>query len=312
LDVMDANDFASSLERWLRETGAVDRLRTQLRSDMALALANKRSNVRRPTASAAECAANSLVLEYLCRKGHWYAASVLASEAGQSVAVSAPTGIDIHSQHQSAAPKLSDAELASILAPMDLSHLDSENLRVSYYRQQEKSLLEALLELSNSGPSDSTLARLAEGQERVGRKLERLRRRMDQQQASTASPTPQNSISHDDQREEVCQLRASLNEAKEEARQLRTLCSEREGLREVAETQRETILALKEELKLVKESKVNQDEVPKELIVSQNEVPHDLKGFLSQVRANVDSLYQKSRGIDREFQINEENEGIMN
>ncbi len=198
----------------MRDSGKMRELRTKLRADLVEAIrGNKKtgktgSSSPSSSSSPASRALNSLFLEHLARHRLWYTASVFSSEADFLLEANVTFRGDATAD--AVEPKLSDEDVARLLTALDLPRLlDSEGLRVEYYRRREASLMESLLRLVNrrGGGGGGLMERLdeienlvrerEEGQ-RLARKVDRLRRRLDRRTKSwTPSPEDQ-----DDDKEE--------------------------------------------------------------------------------------------------------------
>ena len=166
---MDSEKFSSEIQTWMLESGAVKELKTRLRKEMYdLLLARKTKNINvvndkssKKCVSEFDLAMNLLIVEHLMKKGLWYTASVMVSEAEfleepPEIEVVTSTkkcqNSDRVQEYKRQSPaKLSDETVARAFA--HVLDLDPKGLvdqvMVDYYRQRDASVLSLMLKYLN-------------------------------------------------------------------------------------------------------------------------------------------------------------------
>lgn len=157
---MDVPQFRTEIQAWLKDSGKLKEMQTRLRSEMIQQLRSGKKQIQPPSRppSAKKLALNTLILEQLMRSECWYSASILASEA-HFPDDSAPPMLDPGPLNRDTfvPQKLSDESLSQILSQLEMpSRVDSETLRIAYYRNPSDSLLEVLLQ-TLAGQDSGTL-----------------------------------------------------------------------------------------------------------------------------------------------------------
>ena len=286
---MDSHTFKSEVREWLEKSGKLKELQTKLRSDLIKGLSEKRkakgntAEVDTPVPEAKK-AINSLVLEQLILSGHWYTASVFASEA------TFLEDLDPLDNPQTRPQKFPDGTIDAVLAGLDVSRaLNSDQLRVAYYRRQDQSLLEVLLRTVSHAHQEDEKRHLLEklgqieealisgqGQRRSGSERKRIAEMKDNvlKQAleesgssavsseagdgSSADSSRSDSVTMSDdedltttrsrQSREIRELRTQLSEAQSKIKSLRTAREETADLKSLIEAQKKELERIKEKL----------------------------------------------------------------
>ena len=332
---MDPEIFSLELQAWMQESGAVKELRTRLRKEMYDLLLKKKlpketKNINilndKKTESDSDLGMNLLIVEYLMKKGMWYTASVMVSEAEF---LEDPPEIEIvttqkkssnstkMSEHKRQSPsKLSDESIIKILNGVfnfDCKEM-LQNILLSYYHQKDASVLSLMLKFVGNVLQKNDLEETKLSDEFV-EKVEKEKKKEKKRESST-------SISNDEfSREErrTSKLKRTVDLSSDERdillkklqKQLLDARCEIEVLAEskvrlahfqsVIETQNFTLEELRREVKILKsQQNVINDKLTETKLTDRNLIDN-LQTFVAQVKSSVDELELASHNIDSEF-----------
>ena len=153
---MDKDKFVAEIEQLLYENGAVKELQTKMRAELVQILLNKKQPKVTRDLSNFDKALNLLILEHLMLNGHWYSASILASEADflepppEIETVTTPNA-GTFKRHNPA--KLERSTILNIIRALKNPGLacQTSQIELAYETNRSKSLLSLCLENTNEG-----------------------------------------------------------------------------------------------------------------------------------------------------------------
>jgi hypothetical protein len=338
---MDHDKFSSELQTWMQESGAVKELRTRLRKEMydllltkKLSKETKNINIENDKNgkinNVSDRAINLLIVEHLMKKGMWYTASVMVSEAEfleepPEIEIVTTTKKSSNSdkmlEYKRQSPsKLSDETIDKVLNGVfnfDYQEI-LESVLLSYYRQKDASVMSLLFKFVSDALQkvDPKPAKLSDQiSEKIVRNVEKKKRKEKKKDSSTSvsaddysmeerrvSTTKRRSVDlSNDERDLLKKLQKQLLDARCEIEVLAETKVRLAHFQSVSETQKFSLEELRREVNNLKsQQNVMNDKITETKIIDTNLVDN-LQAFVAQVKSSVDNLELASQNIDSEF-----------
>ena len=330
---MDREKFSSEVKNWLLESGRIKDLQTQLRRDLVQFLLNRKPLKKKspkPETSVKDASLNLLILEHLARRGHWFTASVMASEVNfgdlQNLLKTWSLG-----QETDTPPKLKDMEVDAILKDSKvffwIGQDEQDRLKFEYYKSHDQTLLAALLTwisgnrqhiTNQDSQADLTLLKRLEGLEqnlerevrnrdvirRVNATKKQLRALSLDHECSNASSANEASLSEaiiskqSLSIEEGDELKRELKDAKEELKKLRSNQIEIEQLKKTVKLQRQEIDQLRLIMRKSEREKSDRHSVNRDTTSGTDQ---GFENYLQKVKMKLADLSNSNAMIDEEL-----------